>query len=78
MNTPCYFEPFVQLIKHIGQQGQGGLQPKYPPRYKEMYKRRQHRLKYNQSNYEQFGENDLMYDPNKVQPKPEDNDIFYE
>ena len=35
-------------------------------------------LKNNKSNYEQFGENELMYDPNKVQPKPEDNDIFYE
>jgi len=78
MNTPCYFEPFVQLIKVIGSQTNGGLQHKYPPRYKEMYKRRQNRLKNNKSNYEQFGENELMYDPNKVQPKPEDNDIFYE
>jgi len=77
MNTPCYFEPFVQLIKVIGSQS-NGIQHKYPPRYKEMYKRRQNRLKNNQSNYEKFGENELMYDPNKVMPKPEDNDIFYE
>ena len=78
INTPCYFEPFVQLIRFVGSQNGNGLQHKYPPRYKEMYKRRQNRLRHNQSNYEQFGENELMYDPNKVQPKPEVNDIFYE
>ena len=70
MNTQCYFEPFVQLIKVIGAQNNNGLHPKYPRRYNAMYKRRQHRLKHNKSNYEQFGENDLMYDPN--------NDIFYQ
>eukprot|EP01083_Nonionella_stella_P064396 167763_1 len=78
MSTPCYFEPFVQLIKVIGAQNNNGLQPKYPRRYNEMYKRRQHRLKHNKSNYEQFGENDLMYDPNKAKPRPEDKDIFYQ
>merc|ERR1712130_1065534 len=72
MSTPCYFEPFVQLIKVIGAQNNNGLHPKYPRRYNEMYKRRQHRLKHNKSNYEQFGENDLLYDPNKAMPKPED------
>jgi len=78
MNTPCYFEPFVQLIKVIGAQNNNGLHPKYPRRYNAMYKRRQNRIKHNKSNYGIFGENDLLYDPNKARPQPGDNDIFYE
>mmetsp|Transcript_47330 Transcript_47330/g.75855 ORF Transcript_47330/g.75855 Transcript_47330/m.75855 type:complete len:411 (+) Transcript_47330:67-1299(+) len=78
MNTPCYFEPFVALIRVIGQQNANGLHSKYPPRYKEMYKRRQNRLRQHRSNYENFGENDLVYDPNKAVADPQDNDIYYE
>jgi len=78
MNTPCYFEPFVQLIKVIGAQGNNGLNPKYPRRFHEMNRRREQRLRNHKSNYSQFGENDLMYDPNKVEAKPEDADVYYE
>jgi len=78
MNTPCYFEPFAQLIRVIGAQGNHGLHPKYPRRFHEMNKRREHRLANMKSNNAQFGENDLLYDPNKVRPRPEDRDIFYE
>jgi len=78
MNTPCYFEPFAQLIKVIGAQGHHGLNPKYPRRFHEMNRRREQRLRNHKSNYSQFGENDLMYDPNKVEAKPEDADVYYE
>merc|ERR1712087_474755 len=79
MNTPCYFEPFAQLIRVIGAQGNHGLNPKYPRRFHEMNKRREHRLKNHKSNYSQFGENDLIYDPNKARElRPEDRDLFYE
>jgi len=78
MNTPCYFEPFAQLIKVIGAQGGNGLNPRYPRRFHEMNRRREQRLRNHKSNYSQFGENDLMYDPNKVEAKPEDADVYYE
>jgi len=79
MNTPCYFEPFAQLIRVIGAQGNNGLNPRYPRRFHEMNRRREHRLANMKSNHQrQFGENDLLYDPNKVRPRPEDRDIFYE
>eukprot|EP00483_Globobulimina_turgida_P003278 UN03283 len=78
MSIPCYAQPFAAIAHLIGQQHNNGLHPKYPRRYNEMYKRRQNRIKHNKSNYEQFGENDLMYDPNKQINKPEDRDRFYE
>eukprot|EP00485_Elphidium_margaritaceum_P004081 CAMPEP_0202689248 /NCGR_PEP_ID=MMETSP1385-20130828/4555_1 /ASSEMBLY_ACC=CAM_ASM_000861 /TAXON_ID=933848 /ORGANISM="Elphidium margaritaceum" /LENGTH=430 /DNA_ID=CAMNT_0049344355 /DNA_START=75 /DNA_END=1367 /DNA_ORIENTATION=+ len=77
LNTPCYFEPFAALIRHIGHQNGNGLHPRYPQRYKEMFKRRQNRLRNEESN-DKFGENELNFDPNKAALQPADNDVYYE
>eukprot|EP01084_Bolivina_argentea_P090024 162281_1 len=59
-NTACYLDPLKVLWDALGSGRSNGLDRKYPKKFQKLYKRRQRRLKYHQTNYEKFGENDLI------------------
>lgn len=74
--VPCYFEPFRQLFNALNMKECDMNDRRYPKKYQRMFSRRQRRVKYTDG--ERFGENDIVYDPNKIVPLPEDEEKFYE